>query len=122
MFNLVEAVALALRSEVGGRPFFVTDGEDRSIREVLTGLVATRGVVLPERSLPGWLGRVGGAVVEGAWGLVRPTVRPPITAMAMAMLSATVTVRDAAAREVLGYRPVIGWDEGLAGMAAERAW
>lgn len=111
--NLAHAVALALDSDVGGQALFVTDGTDRSMRQVMTGLASTAGVTLPDRSLPGWLGRWAGAAVEAVWSRFRPGQRPPMTAMATAMLAATVTVRDDQARRLLGYAPVVSWEQGL---------
>lgn len=115
--NLVEALVLALDHGEGGRAYFVTDGEDRTMRDLLTQLAATEGVDLPGRSLPGWLGRGLAAGVEGAWNLLGREGKPPMTRFAITMMSASVTVRDERARAELGYRPVVAFDEGVRALA-----
>lgn len=115
VLNLVEALTLALERGQSGRAYFVTDGEDRTVRETLTGLTRAVGVRLPERSLPGWLLRPAAALIERLAGLLGK--KPPMTRFAVAMMSATVTVRDDRARAELGYRPVISVAEGLRALA-----
>ena len=116
--NLVEALVLSLQKGEGGHAYFVTDGEERSVHEVLTTLAGTAGVALPQRSLPSGLGRGLASVVEGGWRLLGRTARTPMTKFAISMMSVSVTVRDDAARRDLGYRPIRTVAEGLAGMRA----
>ena len=116
--NLGEALLLALERGEPGRAYFVTDGQDQTMRTFLTALMETQGVRLPERSLPGWLGRAMAWAIEGVWGAVGRAGRPPITRFAISMMSATVTVRDAAARRDLGYRPIRTVAEGMAELRA----
>ncbi|WP_428267942.1 NAD-dependent epimerase/dehydratase family protein [Haliangium sp.] len=114
--NLVHAIELALEHGQGGRAYFVTDGEDRPMREMLTSLAATRGVILPERSIPGWLARAVARLSEGAWRLLRIKRPPKVTSFAASMLSRQVTVRIDAARAELGYEPVVTVADGLAAL------
>lgn len=111
--NLVEALLLALERGEGGRAYFVTDGEERTLREFLSAMVATRGVTLPDRSLPAPLVRGAADLCEGVWRLFSLQGRPPLTRFGAYMLAVTMTVRDDAARRDLGYRPLISVDEGL---------
>lgn len=112
--NLVEALVLALDKGVGGRAYFVTDGVDRTLKETLSGLAATRGVTLPSRNVRSWIARPLSSVVESLWSITG--ARPPMSRFAIAMMSSSVTVDDSAARRDLGYRPVITIDEGLRAM------
>lgn len=114
--NVVEALVLALTKGQGGRPYFVTDGRDRTVREVVLSLVGTVGVTVPERSLPGAIAWPLAGAVERAYAWLAPNRRPPMSRLAIAMLASTVTVRDDAARAELGYRPVTGIEDGLAAM------
>lgn len=116
--NLVHAVELALERGRGGQAYFVADDGERTLRDFLTRLVATRGVALPERSVPGAVLRPLARLVEAAWSLVRPGRRPPITSFAASMMSRSVTVRTDAARRELGYAPRVTVDEGLAALRA----
>jgi nucleoside-diphosphate-sugar epimerase len=117
--NLVHAVERALVHGRGGQAYFVADDGESTLREFLTRLVATRGVVLPERSVPGALLRPLAGAIERAWAWLRPGRRPPITSFAASMMSRTVTVRTDKARRELGYAPVVTVEDGLAELAAE---
>ena len=117
--NVVHAVELALERGEGGHAYFVADAGELTMREFLTRLVATRGVTLPDRSMPGWLLRPLARVVEWLWALLRPGRRPPITSLAVELMSRTVTVRTDAARRELGYAPVVTVEEGLVALRNE---
>lgn len=116
--NLVRGVELALERGEGGRAYFLGDGEDRTLRELLDALAATQGVTLPERSLPGALARPLASLVEGAYRLAGAKRAPPMTRFAIAMMSRTVTVRTARAERELGWSPVVRFADGLATMRA----
>lgn len=112
--NLAHAVTLALARGRGGEAYFVADGEDRTMRELLDALTRTRDVTLPARSIPGAIARPLAWLVEGTWRLLRLKSPPPMTRFAISMMSRSVTVRIDKAREELGYAPVITVEEGLA--------
>ena len=88
------------------------------MRELLTALAETRGVTLPDRSIPGRLARPLACGVEGAWRLLGVHKAPPMTAFTISMMSRSVTVKTDKARAELGYRPVIAFDDGLAALRA----
>ena len=119
--NLVHALELALTEGRSGRAYFVADEGTRTVRELLTALAATQGVDLGDRDLPSAIARPAARIVEGAWRLFRLEAAPPMTRFAIDMMSATITVRTTRAREELGYAPVIGVEEGLRRLTAERA-
>lgn len=114
--NVAEAVALALHRGRGGQAYFISDGQEHSLRDVLSALARTRGLELPDRSVPGWLARGATRVVEAAWRLLPLPGAPPVTHFALAMLSRTVTVRIDKAREELGYTPRWDLEQGLEAM------
>ena len=60
------------------------------------------------------------AIVEGTWRWLRLAGKPPMTRLAVDMMAATVTVRDHAAREDLGYRPIITFADGIRELTAAR--
>lgn len=111
--NLVHALVLALTEGEGGRAYFVADDGTRTVREFLTALAASEGVTLPSRSIPGRLARGLALAVEGAWRALGIRKAPPMTRFAVDMMSRTVTVSTARAREELGYRPIVSVEEGL---------
>ncbi len=116
--NLVHAIALALERGEGGTALFVTDGETTTLRDFLSRLAGTRGVALPDRSVPGWMLRALAFVVESFWRLLAIEREPPITRMVAAMMACDCTLRIDRARAELGYEPPITVAEGLRRLAA----
>jgi nucleoside-diphosphate-sugar epimerase len=116
--NLVHALVLALTHGEGGRSYFVADEGTRTVRAFLSELVATQGVRLPERNVPGVVARAAAFVVEGLYRLFRVKRAPPMTRFAVTMMSRSVTVKTDRARAELGYAPVIDVAEGIRALAA----
>jgi nucleoside-diphosphate-sugar epimerase len=116
--NLARAVELAAERGGGGRAYFVADDERQTMRTFLTRLLATRGIVPSDRSVPGALARPLARAVEALWRLLRRRGAPPMSAFEIAMLSRSVTVRTDRARAELGWAPVITVEEGLRQLAA----
>lgn len=116
VLNLVEGVRLALERGRGGEAYFVSDGEDTTLRDFLGALIASQGRTVPDRSVPSWVARPTASLLE--W-IARLTGKPPqLTRFAAAMMGSTVTVRIDKARRELGYAPVVSVAEGIAGMAS----
>lgn len=124
--NVAHAAILAAERDPGGRAYFVTDGEDRSLREVMTTLLATRGVEPGRRSVPLSVAWPMAAALEGAWRALRLRGAPPLTRQMLRMVGEDFTLDDARARQELGYRPLVTWQEGVAAMreatAAAPSW
>lgn len=116
--NLVAAVERALVAGTPGEAYFIADEGELSLREFLTALLGTQGVVLPDRSVPGWLARGSATVVEGVWRGLRLSGAPPMVAFTTTMMSRSVTVRTDKARAELGWTPRISREAGLAGMSS----
>ncbi|RJF80636.1 NAD-dependent epimerase/dehydratase family protein [Oleomonas cavernae] len=114
--NLVEAIVLALDSGRGGEAYFILDDGERSMHEMISGMAASVGVALPERSLPGWLGHAIGAVLEGTWRTLRLKGAPPLTRHAAMVMSRDCTLIGDKARREMGYVPRISVEEGLAAL------
>lgn len=112
--NLVHCVQLALDKGKGGEAYFVTDDEIVTFREFLTRLVATQGVEIPEKSVPGLLLRGIAWVLENLWRLVGAKKAPPITRFAAAIVSRDCTICIDKAKKELGYQTVISIEDGLA--------
>lgn len=116
--NLVDGLVLACtHADAVGRVFQVTDGvDDTTLAAYLTRLAAAAGVRAPRASLPSGIGVGIGALLE-RYG--RVTGRPvPFTRQAIRYLVRRATYSIDAAREVLGYVPAVGLDEGFERLAA----
>ena len=116
--NLVHGVELALERGTGGNAYFVIDDGVTQMREFLTALLATRRVVPPGKTIPGWLARTLGAVTESAWRMLSKTADPPLTRFAASIMSRDCTITTDKAQRELGYKPTISRSDGLKRLSA----
>ena len=123
--NLAEAAALALERGVDGGVYYVTDGRPMPIRDFFTALMATRGVVPGDRSVPYALAAPLGAALETAWKAFGREEAPPLDRWLVTVMGRDRSYDIARARRELGYEPVVAFEEGLRRMRraepAERA-
>jgi nucleoside-diphosphate-sugar epimerase len=119
--NLVHAIELALTRGRGGEAYFILDDGTTSLHDIVTGMLASRGLTPPERSVPSWLADAAGQICEGIWRLFGLSGEPPLTRHAAMVMSRDCTLTDAKARADLGYSPVISVAAGLAGMRKGQA-
>lgn len=115
--NLVAAIACALTAGKPGSAYFAVDGPPVRFRDFLTPYLATAGVALPDKSVPGWLVRLMAVLIEPAWRVLGKKSPPPITRFTACIMSRDCTINDAKARLELGYKPVISMADGLARLA-----
>lgn len=115
--NLVHAIELALTRGKPGEAYFVLDDGTRSLREIIGGMAAARGLTLGSASIPRFVADLLGGACELAWRGLRLSGEPPLTRHAVLVMSRDCTLSDAKARADLGYAPVIGVADGLAALA-----
>lgn len=111
--NLTHAIELALTRGRTGQAYFVLDDGLTTMKEIISGLAATRGIALPETSVPAWIADFIGAASEGAWRLFGLKGEPPLTRFGAMIMSRECVLSDAKARADLSYAPVISAAEGL---------
>lgn len=111
--NVCHAAILAAEHAPGGRAYFITDGEDHTLREVMGSLLATRGVDAGNRSAPLGLAWFMATMLEGVWRTFKLSGEPPLTRQMLRMVGYDFTLDDRRAREELGYAPLTTWTEGL---------
>lgn len=105
-----------------GRALVVTNGEPRPVGELIAGICNAGGVPAPRISVPGWLARGAGSVIERLWlaagsrNLVRD--EPPMTRFLAEQLSTAHWFDQRETREVLDWEPSVGIDEGLDRLAS----
>lgn len=112
--NTVEGCLLAAERGTPGEAYFLTDGPPVEFRSFVTSLLATQGLVPPDRSVPGWMARATAGAGEAVWRALRLKGDPPAKRVELGLMGHEVTVSDAKARRDLGYRSRITRDEGLA--------
>ena len=109
---------LAVGAACAGRAYFISNGEPRSVREIVNALLAAVGAPQIDGSIPFGVAYALGAVCEGLWHALPLKGEPPMTRFLAEQLSTTHWYDMAPARRDFGYVPRVSIDEGLARLAA----
>ncbi|MEM7358220.1 MAG: NAD-dependent epimerase/dehydratase family protein [Pseudomonadota bacterium] len=117
--NLVHAITLSLTEGQGGEAYFILDDGTISLKEMISGMAASKGLALADKSVPMGLADFVGKSCERIWRLLNIKSQPPLTAHAAMVMSRDCVLNgDKAARE-LGYRPVIERTQGLEALTSD---
>ncbi|MHA7226425.1 NAD-dependent epimerase/dehydratase family protein [Glutamicibacter soli] len=122
--NAADAIVRGLErmQQAQGLALVVTNGEPRPVGELIAGICRAGGAPAPKLSVPGWLARGAGAVIERAWlaagarNLVQD--EPPMTRFLAEQLSTAHWFDQRETRRVLDWRPGVTIDQGLAQLSA----
>ena len=109
---------LAVGAACAGRAYFISNGEPRSVREIVNALLAAVGAPQVDGSIPFGVAYALGAVCEGLWHALPFKGEPPMTRFLAEQLSTTHWYDMEPARRDFGYVPRVSIDEGLARLAA----
>jgi nucleoside-diphosphate-sugar epimerase len=96
-----------------GRAYFISNGEPKTVREVVNGLLRAAGAPLVDKSLPFGVAYAAGAVCEALWSLLPLRGEPPMTRFLAEQLSTTHWYDMAPAERDFGYRPRVSFHDGL---------
>lgn len=110
--NLVHAIELALTRGQGGQAYFILDDGVRTMKEMISAIAATRGIALPDKSVPSWAADTIAGVMESVWRTFN-LKGEPLTRFGAMIMSRDSILIDAKARREMGYAPVISVEEGL---------
>jgi len=121
--NAASAIVRGLErmEQAHGQALVVTNGQPRTVGELMSGICAAGGVRPPAFSVPGWLARGAGSVIERAWlaagsrGLVQD--EPPMTRFLAEQLSTSHWFDQRHTHEVLDWTPEVSIDEGMRRLA-----
>ena len=91
--NLVHAIELALDHGTPGENYFILDDGDVSMREIISGLAASKGLELPDKSIPSWLAGAIGGTCEFIWRTFGLKGEPPLTRHAAMVMSCDCTLK-----------------------------
>lgn len=122
--NAATAIAQALervhRPEVNTHAFVVSNGEPRTVAELLTRIARACGVAPPTRQVPVPVAKAGGRLVEGVWALARRSDDPPMTHFLAEQLSTAHWFDQRRTRQALAWSPEIDLETGFGLLAAWR--
>ncbi len=117
--NAADGIVAALdrAPEVRGRAYVLTNGEPRTVADMLGGICRAAGVRPPAWRVPAGLARAAGGVVEAVWRVRPGTDEPPMTRFLAEQLSTAHWFDQRATRADLRWRPAVSIDEGLRRLA-----
>jgi len=101
-----------------GRPYFISSGEPRPVRDVVHAILRAGGIDRHVGSVPLPVAVGAGALAEAVWRLLGRQDEPPMTRFLARQLATSHWFDIAAARRDLGYAPAVGLDEGFRRLAA----
>jgi nucleoside-diphosphate-sugar epimerase len=118
--NAADSLVAALdrADEVTGKAFVVTNGEPRTVSELLTRICRAAGVPEPARSVPKALARGAGAVVERAWATTHRDSDPPMTRFLAEQLSTAHWFDQTQTQRQLRWAPQVSLADGFQRLAA----
>jgi len=103
---------------VHGEALVVSNGEPRTVDEILHRLCSAAGVPGPRGRVPTLAAWLAGAVVEGIWSATGRRSTPPLTRFLTEQLTTAHWFDQRRTRTALGWQPEIDLDEGFARLAA----
>lgn len=118
---LMASVERAADEGVHGRALVVSNGQPRTVNELLTRMARSAGAPEPTRSVPFTLAMMAGSVAERAWRHHPRGERagdPPMTRFLAEQLATAHWFDQRETRRVLGWEPTVGLEEGFDRLSA----
>ena len=112
--------ALQPGARVGGRAYFISQGEPVNCWEWIDQLLALTGLPPVRRHVSARIAWSAGTVLEGIYRVLRRSGEPPMTRFLAAQLSTSHYFDLTPARTDFGYEPTISLAEGMRRLASER--
>jgi nucleoside-diphosphate-sugar epimerase len=115
--HLLAADRLGAGSPIGGKAYFIANGEPMPLWDFINRILAAVGLEPVKKSMPAWIARAVGGTLELGYRLFRLPGEPPMTRFVARQLSTSHSFDLAAARRDLGYEPQVSIEEGLRRLA-----
>ena len=118
--NAADALVAALdvAPELAGRALVVSNGQPRTVHELVNRMVAAAGLTAPRLRVPTRLALGAGLVLERVWDRAGRTDDPPMTGFLAEQLSTAHWFAQAETRRALRWQPRVDLDEGFRRLAA----
>jgi nucleoside-diphosphate-sugar epimerase len=108
--------AIAPGSRCAGKAYVISNGEPRTVNELMSRICLAAGVEFSPKHVPAVIARSIGSVVERIWPLIRKD-EPPITRFVAEQLGTAHWFDQRPAQEDLNWKPEVSLDEGFARLA-----
>ncbi len=117
--NAADALVAAVDSapSLGGRAFVVSNGEPRTVHELVGRILLAHGLTAPIRTVPRRVAFGGGLLVERWWERTGREGDPPMTSFLAEQLSTAHWFDQRMTRVALNWKPSIGLDDGFRRLA-----
>ncbi len=118
--NASAAIAAALdrAPSISGQTFVVSNGQPRTVAELIERIVTAAGLPMPSIRLPTPVARAGGRVVDRAWSLSGSDNEPPVTGFLVEQLTTAHWFDQRQTQAALAWKPHVSLDEGFRRLAA----
>jgi 2-alkyl-3-oxoalkanoate reductase len=118
--NAVHASLLAAQSSLGGKVYFITDGETLGTWEALDLFCDACGIGRVKKTMFPAVAQAAGAVMDFLWKIpaLVDNYKPPITRYTVGVLTCSTTYKIDAANRDLGYEPQITLSQGLSQLSS----
>ena len=103
---------------LGGRVFVVSNGEPRTVGELVSRMVSAAGIEWSQKRVPKPLAIGGGTIIERIWSTAGRTDDPPMTRFLAEQLSTAHWFDQRETRIALNWVPHVSLAEGFANLAA----
>ena len=115
--HILAADRLAPGAVIGGKAYFISNGEPRPLFDLVNRILAAGGLPPVTKSVPRGVARAVGLGLEVAYGLLRLKGEPRMTRFLADELASAHWFDITAARRDLGYEPKVSIDEGFVRLA-----
>jgi len=119
--NAADALVAAVDqfSRLGGQALVVSNGEPRTVHELVQQILVAAGVQWTPRHVPTRVAIAGGSMAEGVWARTGRTDDPPMTSFLAEQLSTAHWFDQRTTQELLRWAPRVTLAQGF---TALRAW
>lgn len=113
--NAADALVAALdrAPSLGGRAFVVSNGEPRTVHELVARITAAAGIDWRPRHVPTGVATAGGSVAERVWDRLGRIDDPPMTSFLAEQLSTAHWFDQRETRIALQWKPAVSLAEGF---------
>ena len=113
--NAVDAIVAAVdrAPQLAGRVLVVSNGQPRTVRELLSRIVTAAGLPPPRFRVPATAAKAGGWVVEEVWERRGLETDPPMTSFLAEQLATAHWFDQRETRRALGWTPAVTLEDGF---------